>query len=210
MKIDGTSWGDLISPSTWFKHSTSRADSINGHGGWDWIDGGAGNDTIWGGTGNDTLYGSSGSDWLSGDRGNDWLHGGSGRDNLSGGSGNDVLNGGTGRDVLAGGRGYDTFVFDTKLGSSNVDTITDFSASRDGIVLDNWVFQELWPGGLSPDQFHAAAGATGGADADDRIVYDTDTGNLYYDADGSGDGAAVRFAVLSGAPTLTSDDFLIV
>jgi len=34
-------------------------------------------------------------------------------------------------------------------------------------------------------------------------------GALYYDADGSGAGAAVKIAVLTGAPTLTEDDFLI-
>ncbi len=38
----------------------------------------------------------------------------------------------------------------------------------------------------------------------------TDSGELYYDADGNGDGARVQFAELSGNPTLAFDDFDIV
>jgi serralysin len=209
MKIEGTQWGDLITPWSWFKHSTSNADQINGYGGWDWLDGGAGNDTIDGGSGNDKVLGGSGSDELYGGRGNDKLHGGSGRDILDGGSGDDLVNGGSGQDLLTGGAGADAFVFDTKLGRSNVDIITDFDA-EDGIVLSSVTFNGLWPGGLSADQFHAAAGATGGDDAEDRIVYDTATGNLYYDRDGSGSAAAVQFAVLSGAPALSSEEFWII
>ena len=39
------------------------------------------------------------------------------------------------------------------------------------------------------------------------IVYDS--GNLYYDADGVGSGAAVKFAHLDGSPTLTVGDLFI-
>ena len=54
--------------------------------------------------------------------------------------------------------------------------------------------------------------SSGGATASStRIVYDTALGKLYYDADGSGTGyAAVWFATLTGAPTLTTTDFLVV
>jgi Ca2+-binding RTX toxin-like protein len=211
MKVEGYSWGDTITPWTWPKFSTSSADVINGNGGWDWLDAGRGDDTVNGGSGNDTLYGASGADELNGGRGSDQLHGGSGRDVLNGGSGDDWLNGGSGRDLLTGGTGYDNFVFDTKFGSGNVDTITDFNSSRDQIYLSKALLAGgPWDGDLEKSQFYAAAGATEGHDRSDRIIYDTSTGNLYYDPDGSGSQDAVRFAVLSGSPDLTNQDFLIV
>lgn len=210
MKINGSQWGDKITPWSWFNHSTAEADLIYGNGGWDWLDGGRGDDSIYGGAGNDKIYGGSGADWLSGGRGNDALNGGTGRDVVNGGAGDDFVNGGAGRDLLTGGAGKDAFVFDTKLGSSNVDTVTDFNGDNDKILLDQWTFRELWLGGLGEEQFHSGAGAFEGQDENDRIIYDTVSGSLYYDADGSGSEAAVRFAVLRGSPEVTSDDFLIV
>jgi Ca2+-binding RTX toxin-like protein len=48
-------------------------------------------------------------------------------------------------------------------------------------------------------------------DADDRIVYNTATGALYYDADGIGGEAAIQFATLSGSPDhLTAADFAVL
>ena len=47
-------------------------------------------------------------------------------------------------------------------------------------------------------------------DADDRILYDSSTGRLLYDADGSGGQAAVQFAVLSTGLSLTNADFLVI
>ena len=48
----------------------------------------------------------------------------------------------------------------------------------------------------------AGAGITRAQDALDRIVYDTSSGILYYDADGAGGAAAVQFAG-AGVPSLT-------
>jgi Ca2+-binding RTX toxin-like protein len=51
-----------------------------------------------------------------------------------------------------------------------------------------------------------------GADAGDRLVYDSTTGTLYYDADGSGKMGAVKIATLDlidgGVPALTHTDFI--
>jgi hypothetical protein len=43
-------------------------------------------------------------------------------------------------------------------------------------------------------------------------VYNTTSGALYYDADGSGSGAAVQIALIGTTvhPTLTNGDFFIV
>jgi hypothetical protein len=58
-------------------------------------------------------------------------------------------------------------------------------------------------------RFHAAAGATRGHDPTDRVVYDTLTGNLYYDADGSGSAASQLVFVLGSAPTVVATDITL-
>jgi hypothetical protein len=52
------------------------------------------------------------------------------------------------------------------------------------------------PLGEDDERWFAGAGATGGAEEDDRIVYDTEAGRLYYDADGSGAGEAQLLATV--------------
>jgi hypothetical protein len=42
------------------------------------------------------------------------------------------------------------------------------------------------------------------------VVYDTASGNLYYDADGSGSGPASLIAILASAPTLLATDFWVI
>ena len=46
-------------------------------------------------------------------------------------------------------------------------------------------------------------------DADDRIVYDSGTGEIFYDADGSGAVAAILFATVTAGSPLTNADFFI-
>jgi hypothetical protein len=62
---------------------------------------------------------------------------------------------------------------------------------------------------LNDPRFHAAAGATAGHDGDDRVVYDTSTGSVYFDQDGSGGAAAEMMFVLQGAPALAATDIAI-
>ena len=47
-------------------------------------------------------------------------------------------------------------------------------------------------------------------DANDRIIYDKDSGVLYYDADGTGKGASVAFATISKNLALTNKDFFVI
>ena len=59
--------------------------------------------------------------------------------------------------------------------------------------------------------FYAKAGATKAHDADDRLIYNKTTGNLYVDIDGKGGADAVLFAKLANHPSdFTHQDFLIV
>jgi Ca2+-binding RTX toxin-like protein len=127
---------------------------------------------------------------------------------LVGNAGANILDGGNGNDLLVGLGGADTFRFAAMLGASNVDTINDFVAGTDRIALDDTVFAAIGaPGALNPNAFFAGAAAH---DADDRIVYNSATGRLFYDADGNGAGAQVLFATLTGAPVIAASDFTVI
>lgn len=194
---------------------TSAGNTLRGADGADRLFGLAGNDTLNGGGGNDRLYGGLDNDFLSGSSGNDLVYGGLGNDRLFGGTGNDQLLGGAGQDVLSGGSGRDRFVFDlSPRTSGNVDVISDFShAQGDTIALSRSDFTGFAATGrISADQFHSAAGATSAQDADDRIIYNTTNGALYYDVDGEGGADAVRFATIQSHTTanLGYTDFMIV
>ena len=150
---------------------------------------------------------------IIGNAGNNALSGGLGDDTLRGQGGADKLSGGEGRDTLTGGAGADVFVFDTPtLGAATRDRIADFShAEGDTIRLSKAVFAGIgYTGALTADEFYAAAGATQAHDASDRMVYDTGTGVLSYDADGAGGAAAVQVALLTGHPDLVAGDILII
>ena len=66
-------------------------------------------------------------------------------------------------------------------------------------------------GTLSAEQFRSGAEITSAVDADDRFVYDTSSGALYYDADGVGGAEAVQVALLGNSvpPALLPGDILI-
>ena len=209
------------------------ADRLIGGDGNDILIGGAGADTMSGGFGDDTYYVDDVADVIleGAGRGTDtvistvsWTLS-NGLENLSlrgsanidgtgnaaanviiGNAGRNVLDGGRGADTLTGGEGRDTFLFSTPLGPTNVDVISDFSAG-DRIRLDSSVFTGLTAGGLGPGKFVVGTEAQ---DANDRIIYDSMTGTLSFDVDGAGGAAAVTFAILQGAPTLSSTDFVIV
>lgn len=126
---------------------------------------------------------------------------------ISGGGGNDTLYGKGGSDTLSGGSGRDIFVFDTGLGSSNIDKISDFSVVDDTIALSKSVFNKLSGSSLDPTAFYIGTGA---ADASDRIIYNSSTGALYYDPDGKGGVAQQQFATLSKGLAMTAADFLLI
>ena len=156
------------------------------------------------------LTGNAGANQLDGGGGNDTLDGLEGNDKLDGGEGNDTLTGGAGVDRLTGGAGSDRFVF-THLGARNADTVTDFSVSDDRVVLSLSAFLTLGsPGLLLAGKFAGGAGLTGAVDADDRVVYDTSSGRLYYDADGLGGTLAVPIVTFIGAPTISAAQLELV
>jgi hypothetical protein len=65
-------------------------------------------------------------------------------------------------------------------------------------------------GALNPTMFHAGAGVTAAADANDYVNYNTTTGAVYYDADANGAGTSVEIALLGVGTALTAADFTVI
>jgi Ca2+-binding RTX toxin-like protein len=160
---------------------------------------------------------------ITGNKNNNILSGLDGDDILNGGNGNDRLDGGAGDDTLTGGIGKDRFEFDSNAPFSEndlgVDTITDFKSSqKDKIVLSQTTFDVLASdtgSGFSViAEFEAKAFADISAveSSEAFIVYDKNTGELFYNPNGSdaGFGNGGAFAILEGAPALKASDFVIV
>ncbi|SIR56158.1 Hemolysin-type calcium-binding repeat-containing protein [Aromatoleum tolulyticum] len=161
------------------------------------VESGAGNDNIATGGGADFIFAGSGNDKVVAGDGANWVEGGAGNDVLRTGAGADVIYGGEGADKINGGGGSDVFVFDN-LAVGGKDLINDFNAAEDFFALDTTVFTSL-AGGITDANF--IAGKTAVA-ADDYLIFDTQGGKLYYDADGSDTAfAAVQIAVVKGSLT---------
>ncbi len=214
------------------------ANSIYGNEGNNILNGGLGADTLVGNGGNDSYFVDNAGDFVSeaasggADRvyagtsyslafgqsvetmSTDW-NGGTAAINLTGNNlanaiygnaGVNILNGKGGNDTLVGFEGADQFQFDTAL-AGNVDYLADFQGGTDKIVLDDAVFTGLGLGALSSDAFVTGSAA---ADGNDRIIYNSTTGALMFDADGNGAGAAVQFAQLGAGTLLAASDFMVI
>lgn len=108
--------------------------------------------------------------------------------------------------MLTGGAGHDWFIFGSGAMAEGWDTITDFDPLLDTIRLDARTFG-LTKGVLADTAFAIAAGGVAQA-AEDRILYDSATGALYWDADGAGGADAVQFAAVQAGMALTAADFV--
>ncbi|MBM6595924.1 calcium-binding protein [Microvirga pudoricolor] len=211
-------------------------DSIVGGSGNDTLDGGGGTgiDTLNGGPGDDVYYVSSTGTKVieSGGDGYDvvftssnfsiggtyveelranagdiglQLTGNTQNNKIFGGAGRDFIHGATGSDTLTGGGNDDAFLFTSRDG---VDVLTDFNAG-DRVYLNTVGFDKFASGpnqGFGPSQFHLGTEA---ALAENRIIYDVNTGNLYYDADGVGGQAQTLFATFITKPALTASTFSV-
>ena len=141
---------------------------------------------------------------------------------LSGLAGNDTLDGGSGNDALTGGLGNDTFIFANGIkGNKNIDTVKDFVHGEDKLYLNATIFSKLaaavkFVDGNAPvslanadSRYLVSAVKVKAIDTSSYLLYDTKTGVLSYDEDGSGKLVASSFVTLTGKPTLTLDDFWI-
>ena len=156
------------------------------------------------------LRGGSGNDVLTGNSSNNTIIGGAGSDYITTGDGNDILYGSAGNDRLNGGADEDRFVFHSALdAATNVDRIFGFNVANDTIALDDAIFTALTAGVLAGTAFRAN-NSGGAGDSSDRIIYEIDTGELYYDSNGNASGGRVHFATLTANLSLTNADFLVV
>ncbi|CAK0769201.1 serralysin [Gammaproteobacteria bacterium] len=153
-----------------------------------------------GGSGSDTL---TGFENLTGSGYGDLLTGNSGNNILKGGGGDDTLVGGVGNDTLIGGSGSDKFKF---LSTAGVDDITDFTSGSDKIQVMAGTFG-LTAGSTVTLRTGTNPQASGKVA---QFLYHTDSGDLYFDHDGTGSAAAIHFVTLVGLPALASSDIQVV
>ncbi|MFT7457933.1 MAG: serralysin [Planctomycetota bacterium] len=194
---------------------SSDDDKLKGSGGDDFLQGGQGDDRLIGNAGDDILLGDEGDDRLIGSGGSDFMEGGQGDDRLIGGSDDDFLNGNEGNDFLKGSNGFDVFIFDTALGTTNVDTVADFTIAEDFVFLDIDIFTTLTTLSgelLGVTEFLINFGMPVGTEGTlaTRIIYDADNGGLYYDANGNLAGGLEQFAGLDSGLELIAQDFFII
>ena len=173
------------------------------------------------GLGTDTYAGFEGvigtafADNLTGSAAADQLRGGGGNDVISGLAGDDRIVGGTGADAMTGGADNDTFVFDTAPNA--VDSVTDFDASGseangDFIELSAATFAALTTASgntLAAAEFASSNGGGAGdtVGAGVHVIYDSATGNLYYDADGGSSTNRTLIATLTLTNPADTFDF---
>jgi len=210
-------------------------DTLTGLAGDDTLDGGAGNDSMVGGLGDDTYYVDSTGDKVVelANQGTDtvvsdislslakvanvenWVGIGSADiaatgnalgNALTGNSGSNTIDGGLGNDTLTGGAGADTFVFSSKLGVTNADTITDFVSGVDKIQLSKSVFSKFKAGAVPQANFVSGDANAKALDSNDYLIFNGH--QLLYDADGSGKGVAVVVANIVG--TVVASDLVVV
>lgn len=129
-----------------------------------------------------------------------------GNDKINGSNSRDFLDGFGGDDTLDGRGGPDTFYFSTPVGRSNIDTIVKYSKAQDTIGLDTSVFEGMGADGvLKKAFFKDVTDGFDSQDSNDRILYDSDSGKVYYDDPGRA-GPQV-FAILENDPVIDHKDF---
>jgi Ca2+-binding RTX toxin-like protein len=126
---------------------------------------------------------------------------------IYGNAGNNVIDGKAGADTIYLMGGTDTVYFSTPLAGGNVDALVGFASGDDKLQLNKVIFAGLAPGALPADAFVLNALP---ADGNDRLLYNQGTGQLFFDADGNGAGAAILFATLGAGTVLAASDFLVV
>ena len=141
---------------------------------------------------------------------------GSGYDDMIAGNANaNLLEGGAGNDTITGGGGADRFAYSAPTEGS--DLLTDFDPNEgDTIEISASGFGSGLVAGVALSLTDTVTGvfasgvAPAALSASAHFLYDTATGVLRFDGDGTGALEATEIATLAGAPTLSANDLSIV
>ena len=150
---------------------------------------------------------------------------------IDGGNGADVIVGGGGIDVLTGGADADTFMFNaikdgggaTKAGAAS-DSITDFVSGEDMIgilrsafkiaaTVDDLEFAANYfvsGDGSNPLSNNNQSGVAATATGHGQFLFNEDTNQLWWDADGTGNGKATLLATFDNGAHVLATDFNLV
>jgi hypothetical protein len=134
------------------------------------------------------------------------LVGGIQSDTLTGGGAFDILRGGLGADTLTGGTSGDYFQY-TAVAEGG-DTITAWEAA-DKFSFTRAAFGNLAGANVAAANFLSVASGHAATDASQKFIFDQATDQLWYDADGSGTGAAVFIADITTNFNILNTDLLL-
>ena len=165
------------------------------------------------------IDGTGQADEIYGNGGNDKLIGHPGDDLVVGGKGNDTIFGGQNHDTLWGDQiplsetskkpavvGFDRFCFND-IDETTSDTVMDFRHKVDRVGLDVLIFDELSVTKKLAAE-HLVQG-TAALEADDFLLYDRASGQLWYDQDGNGEDSAVLLATFDNHAKITASDIFV-
>jgi Ca2+-binding RTX toxin-like protein len=126
------------------------------------------------------------------------VNGGAGTQIIVGSAYADTLTGGAGTDNLTGGAGNDWFRYNAT--NEGTDTITDFVSGTDKFLFEDTAFSN------AATFTSNATGTAIGANA--QFIYNTSTGAISYDSNGTLGGGSSSIAFLTGNPPLVGTDVL--
>jgi hypothetical protein len=124
------------------------------------------------------------------------------------------VNGNSGQDTLAGASGADLFNVVANDASVGIDSITNFAAADDYILVNLKSFfpnvsnfalssYSLTSGVVAASKLTTSTPTSAGA----TFIYQS--GVLSFDPDGNGSTAAIQLVQLTGSPTLTADKIYV-
>jgi serralysin len=152
--------------------------------------------------------GTNSADILRGDEVRNHLWGYKGDDTLDGRAGSDILIGGPGADVLTGGTGNDYFRYYGE--SDGGDRVLDFRpVAGDKVQLAVKHLDTTFVPGALPASGLVSGPTPAPSTGASVFLYDTDTGQLFLDLDGTGSAPKVELMTLVGIPPLAAKDFAL-